>query len=329
MSAAAGSLRAAALLIRLRARQQLNHLLSVYRHRFGGKKRTGTGRKARGGWLVGALVGIAMLFGVGNLAHQSVDNMERAARRTESVQAARSAAPAPRPPDRNAGQSGQGAGTTRTPQVAPPQRAALPRVAPAPGSVWTPGVLRGATFLASMAMLAALFITLASREILRSEWELEWLVALPLRLSTLIWCRIAERAFTNGAVMIVLAPIFTILAWRCGHTWTAPLYGIALTVPVLVVVATLHTVFDTGLRVTLAPSRLRNLHAAISILSRSRCSSSPAWACPTTRWCSAWWTSCRIGRPGCRAGSRCGRWRRPTRPRPRSGWGLCWPKPRP
>src|SRR4029077_2163302 len=77
----------------------------------------------------------------------------------------------------------------------------------------------------------------------------------------------AERAFTNGGVMIVLAPIFTIMAWRCGHTWTAPLYGIALTVPVLVVIATLHTLFDTGLRVMLAPSRLRNLHAAISIVS--------------------------------------------------------------
>jgi membrane protease YdiL (CAAX protease family) len=142
-----------------------------------------------------------------------------------------------------------------------------PRVAPAPGSVWTPGVLRGATFLASIAILAALFITLASREILRPEWELEWLITLPLRLSTLIWCRIAERAFTNGGVMVVLVPIFTIMAWRCGYVWSAPLWGIGLTIPVLVLVATLHTLFDTGLRLTLAPSRLRNLHAAVSIVS--------------------------------------------------------------
>ena len=262
MSAAAGSLRAATLLIRLRARQQVNHVLSVYRHRFGGKKRTGTARKARGGVLMGAFVGIAMVFGIGNLAHQSVDNMERAARRAEVQQAARSQAPALRAPDSRVGrQGGQQAGRA-VPAVRP-----APRIAPAPGSVWTPGVLRAATFLASMAMLAVLFITLASREILRPEWELEWLVTLPLPLSTLIWCRIAERAFTNASVMVVLAPIFTIMAWRCGHTWTAPLYGIALTVPILVLVATVHTLFDTGLRLTLAPSRLRNLHAAISILS--------------------------------------------------------------
>jgi ABC-2 type transport system permease protein len=254
VSAAAGSLHAAALLIRLRARQQINRMASVYRHRFGGGKRSGTGRKARGGWLMGALVGVAMLFGVGNLAYQSVDNMERSARVAEMRHAAQSPAPAIRSPDGGVGRQAVRA-------------APAPRIGPAPGSVWTPGVLRGATFLASMAILAALFITLASREILRPEWELEWLVTLPLRTSTLIWCRIAERAFTNGGAMIVLAPIFTVLALRCGHSWSAPLYGIGLTVPLLVLVATVHTLFDTGLRVTLAPSRLRNLHAAISILS--------------------------------------------------------------
>jgi membrane protease YdiL (CAAX protease family) len=254
VSAAAGSLRAAALLIRLRARQQLNHVVSVHRHRFGGAKRAGTGRKARGGFLIGGLVGVLMLFGVGNIAYQSIDNMERTARQAE-VRAARAVVPAPRPP---------GAGVGR--QAVQPARPA-PRIAPAPGSVWTPAVLRGATFLASMAILAALFVTLASREILRPEWELEWLTTLPLPLSTLIWCRIAERAFTNGGAMVMLMPIFTIMAWRCGYHWSAPLFGIGLTVPLLVLIATVHTLFDTGLRLTLAPSRLRNLHAAISIVS--------------------------------------------------------------
>jgi membrane protease YdiL (CAAX protease family) len=253
VSAAAGSLRAAALLIRLRARQQVNHLLSVYRYRFGAGKRGGTGRKARGGWLIGGLVGVGMLIGVGNVAYQSIDNMERTARQAEIGDVGRRVAPAPRPPGAAAGR-----------QAVQPARPA-PRIAPAPGSVWTPGVLRGATFLASLAILAALFITLASREILRPEWELEWLVTLPLPLSTLIWCRIVERAFTNGGVMIVLVPIFTIMAWRCGHLWTAPLWAIGLTAPLLVLIATAHTLFDTGLRLALAPSRLRNLHAAMGL----------------------------------------------------------------
>jgi membrane protease YdiL (CAAX protease family) len=193
-----------------------------------------------------------MLFGIGNLSYQSVDTMERAARIGELQRAAVRPAPALRLP---AGAGGRQA--TRSAQ----------RPAPAPGSVWTAGVLRGATFLVTLAILAALFVTLASREILRSEWELEWLVTLPLPLSTLIWCRFAERTLTNFGGLVVLAPVLTIMAWRGGHYLTAPLLGIGLTVPLLLMVATAHTLVDTGLRLSLAPSRLRNLHAVISIIS--------------------------------------------------------------
>src|SRR5262249_56147599 len=113
-------LRAAALLIRLRARQQINHLLSVYRHRFGAGKRAGTGRKGRSGWLTGGLVGLLMLFGIGNLAYQSIDNMERTARQAELRAAARSSAPVSRPP----------AGAPRRPALHPPPPA--PPTPPAP-----------------------------------------------------------------------------------------------------------------------------------------------------------------------------------------------------
>src|SRR6202011_5700478 len=81
------------------------------------------------------------------------------------------------------------------------------------------------------------------------------------------WCRIAERAFTNVGGLVVLAPILTIMAWRCGHVWSAPLYGVGMTALLLALIATAHTLFDTGLRLALAPSRLRNLHAAVSIVS--------------------------------------------------------------
>ena len=53
-------------------------------------------------------------------------------------------------------------------------------IPPAPDSVLAPGVLRGAMFNATLLLLAALFMTLAGREITRPEWDLEWLVTLPL-----------------------------------------------------------------------------------------------------------------------------------------------------
>ena len=279
MTAAVGGLRAARLLIGLRLRQQMNRIVSVYRHRWGAKKRTGTARKSRAGWLIGLWVGLSMVIAIAQISYNSVVNMERetriaearaflqrapAARNPDGMTRRAPRAPAPDNPGRVIGRragapvasggSARASGVIRYPGLAP-------------GFAWPAGVIRGATFLASMAILAALFLTLASREIVRAEWELEWLVTLPLSSATLIACRITERALTNFGAMIAMAPILAVMAWRCGHTWTAPLYAIGLTLPLLFFVATVHTLVDTGLRLRLAPSRLRNLHAVVSIVS--------------------------------------------------------------
>jgi hypothetical protein len=271
MPAAVGGLRAARLLIRLRLRQQVNRIVSVYRHRWGSKTRTGTARKMRAGWLIGLWVGLSMLIAIGQISYNSVVNVERATRMAEA-RAFLQQPPAARNPPAATNRSAQ------VPMQGNPERlggrttrATASNVirypGPVPGFVWSAGVIRGASFLASMAILAALFLTLASREIVRTEWELEWLVTMPLSSATLIVCRITERAFTNFGAVIALTPIFGVMAWRCGHTWTAPLYAVALTIPLLFVVATAHTLVDTGLRLALAPSRLRNLHAVVSIVS--------------------------------------------------------------
>ncbi|HLH91843.1 MAG TPA: type II CAAX endopeptidase family protein [Xanthobacteraceae bacterium] len=264
-----GGLRAARLLVRLRLRQQVNRIVSVYRHRWGRKTRTGTARKMRAGWLIGLWVGVSMVIAIGQISYNSVVNVERAMRVAEARASLQHPTVA-RNPDPDAGRA------TRAPASGNPERIggrsaraapALRYPGPAPGYAWPTGAIRGATFLASLAILAALFLTLASREIVRTEWELEWLVTMPLAATTLIACRIAERAFTNFGAMIAMTPILGVMAWRCGHTWTAPLYAIALTIPLLLFVASVHTLVDTGLRLALAPSRLRNLHAVVSILS--------------------------------------------------------------
>jgi ABC-2 type transport system permease protein len=140
-------------------------------------------------------------------------------------------------------------------------------VAPEAGSMLSPGVLRGATFVATLLLVAGLLMTLAGREITRPEWDLEWLATLPLPLSTLLSSRLIERALTNSTAFLMLDPFLTVLAWECGYRWTAPLLGIGVTIALLFAVATAQTLVDTGLRMSLAPPKLRNLHAVISIVS--------------------------------------------------------------
>ncbi len=260
MIATIGGLRASRLLIGLRIRQQLNRTVSVIRHRWGSKTRQGTARKGRAGWLIGLWIGVSMMIAVAQISYSSVTNVERVIRAAE-VHALSQSAPSVR------NSPGGAVGVRGAAPRAGRPTDAMRTLAPAPGSVWPAAVTRGETFLVSMTILAALLLTLASREIVRPEWELEWLVTLPMSGTTLIACRIVERALTNFSAMIVMAPIIGVMAWRCGHHWTAPLYAVGLTIPLVFFVATVHTLVDTGLRLSLAPSRLRNLHAMVSILS--------------------------------------------------------------
>ena len=142
----------------------------------------------------------------------------------------------------------------------------LQRIPPAAGSALAPGVLRGAAFLATLLLLGALFIVLASREMARPEWDLEWLATLPLLLSTLLLSRVAERAVTNWAGLIALAPFLSVVAWESGYRWSAPLIGTALTFALLFVVAIFQTLVDTGLRLSMSPPKLRNLQAIVSLI---------------------------------------------------------------
>jgi ABC-2 type transport system permease protein len=141
------------------------------------------------------------------------------------------------------------------------------RITPASGAVLASAVIKGAMLAGSLLVLAALLMTLASRDIAQPEWDFEWLSTLPLPLSTLLLCRLIERTLTNTIGLLVLVPFLSFLAVECGYGWSAPLIALGLTLPLLAIVAVGQTLADTGLRMSLSPPKLRNLQAVISIAS--------------------------------------------------------------
>jgi len=252
VSGSVSAARAALLLTRLRWRRQLNQFgaaFSRYRVKSSSAKSTTGASPTR--WILGALVACAMLFTFGNLAYQIVANLENV---LGTVQVRNDAGPAPGVRPRDA-------------VPARPPAAPVRRIAPAPGSMLAPGVLRGATFAVSLLLLAALLTSLANREIVQPEWDFEWLVTLPLPLSTLLASRLIERVVTNSMAFTMLLPFLTVLAWTCGYRFMAPVFGLVVTVLLLFVVATVQALIDTGLRLSLSPPRLRDLHAVITIVS--------------------------------------------------------------
>jgi ABC-2 type transport system permease protein len=234
--------RAAFLLTRLRLRRQLNQFGASFarlRARQAEKKAATRTSPARA--LLTAFVTLAMLGSFTNLARQSMINMENVLG-SQVMHATGLAGPRDR------------GGSVRRP------------IPPLPGTTLAPGVMRGATLAVSLLALAALLMALASREIARPEWDLEWLATLPLPMSTLLASRLTERVLTNSAGFMALAPFLCVLAWFCGYRWAAPVLGTAFSVLLLVLVATVQTAADTGLRLSLPPHRLRNFHATVSII---------------------------------------------------------------
>jgi membrane protease YdiL (CAAX protease family) len=141
-----------------------------------------------------------------------------------------------------------------------------------PGSFWvtvefSAALAVGVAFLLFVLWFASLLVTVGSGELAKSEWDLEWLITLPIRSDTLLWARIAERSIVNPSGAIALIPTCAAIAWFSGYRWSAPLIAVLAAWPLLLLAALARTLIDTGLRLRMRAAQLRNLHAVISVLS--------------------------------------------------------------
>jgi membrane protease YdiL (CAAX protease family) len=136
-----------------------------------------------------------------------------------------------------------------------------------PSGVLSEALLRGVAMELSLLMVAAVFGTLATRELSHSDWDLEWLVTLPVRSLNLQIARVIERSVVNPYALMMFVPMGALVAWISGYRVSALPVGILTVLPMLALTAMARTLIDTGLRLSLSPARLRNLSALLSIVS--------------------------------------------------------------
>lgn len=151
-----------------------------------------------------------------------------------------------------------------------------------------PVLMRAAVMQATLLFAIAFLLPLGSRELAQPDWDLEWLVTLPLERRTLLLARIAERTLANPSGILALWPMCMAVAWHSGYRWSTPLLAAACTLPLLACAATLRTVADTGLRLRLAPSQLRNLQAIASVASMPLMYLAMSLAMPTATLTMGW-----------------------------------------
>lgn len=127
-------------------------------------------------------------------------------------------------------------------------------------------VQRSVALQLALIVLAAIVSGIASREISAPEWDLEWLITLPLPLKALIDARILQRSLLNPLAIILIWPFVTIFLWQITHRiWALPL-GILMALPLLFMAGCVQTMVDTGLRLLTKPSNTRSIQAFVAAL---------------------------------------------------------------
>ncbi|MGX9715306.1 CPBP family intramembrane glutamic endopeptidase [Janthinobacterium lividum] len=231
--------RAVWLLTRLRLQRLLNISGRGLSFKKNSKSRPATPGKRGGRWLLGALLLLPMLFSFGSIARHSVLNMHCLLDQVAACQA-------------------RGSLHTDSGLLDP----VITQLMATPFSATLIG---GLTLQLGLLWLVSVLLPLGMGELSKPDWDLEWLVTLPVKKSTLLWARVLERTLVNPAGLLALWPSTTVIAWYSGQGWFSPLSGLLASLVLLALASMLRTLVDTGLRLSLTPSRLGNLQAVISL----------------------------------------------------------------
>jgi membrane protease YdiL (CAAX protease family) len=126
---------------------------------------------------------------------------------------------------------------------------------------FAPALMNGLTMEVTILLFIAVLMPLGSKEMAQPDWDLEWLVTMPVERSTLLWGRVLERSASNVAGWFALVSAYGVIAWHSGYAWSALPIALLAAAVLLPLASMLHTLADTGLRMWLPAAQLRNMQA--------------------------------------------------------------------
>lgn len=228
------------LMTRMRLTRQRNLLFNNL-FRFKQKKpRDTSGGKRSNLWMLTALMMVFMCFSFGSMANNAVLNMQCHLDPASEC--------------RYTDNQGEHHNDLHT---AVEELATAPFAAP---------LLHGLTMEVTILFFIAVLLPLGSKEMAQPDWDLEWLVTMPVERAVLLWGRVLERSASNIAGWFALLPAYSVIAWHSGHAWSALPIALLAAAVLLPLAALLYTLADTGLRMWLPAAQLRNLQAVTGLL---------------------------------------------------------------
>lgn len=236
------ALRGVWLMARMRWLRQRNFLQHALLQSFVKKlARDGNAGKRSGGWILSAIIAVVMAISLLSMASNIILNLQCQVVSNSACHGSQQA----------------GGGAQRN-HVATDE---LQRSA-----AFAPALQRALALELAALFTISVLLPLGSKELAQPDWDLEWLVTLPISRSALLWGRVLERSVSNISGIFLLLAGYGMLGWYAGLGGYAVPLALLATLALLPLAAILQTLADTGLRMALPASQLRNLQALLSLL---------------------------------------------------------------
>lgn len=115
--------------------------------------------------------------------------------------------------------------------------------------------------------LIVMSLNLSSKDAVSTEWDLEWLITLPIKSSQIMFVRIWERTIANLVGWITFFPFLTVFSWKLHYGYFSIIIGLACSLFLQFIEATLRTIIETSSRLKFSASTLRNIQSTMIIAS--------------------------------------------------------------
>jgi ABC-2 type transport system permease protein len=129
-----------------------------------------------------------------------------------------------------------------------------------------PLVIHGLSLLLFAAVLIGFVIPMSSRTLTNLDWDLEWLVTLPIKRQHLVLSQVIARLLGNVAGFFALYPLLVMIAWYANFQWYSPLVALIIAIPLLGIASAVWVLGEIGLRLTLSATNLRNFQGFVTLL---------------------------------------------------------------
>ncbi|HVZ31983.1 MAG TPA: hypothetical protein VG963_06140, partial [Polyangiaceae bacterium] len=123
------------------------------------------------------------------------------------------------------------------------------------------GALATASAHLAVALLAALFLSLgmSNKDLNRLDGDMEWLLTLPLSIPTLHAMKVAERTLLNIYSWIQIYPLVLAMVTSGQFSWFGAALALLLSLPLLLLVALVYVLVESGARVWLPKVAINSL----------------------------------------------------------------------